>query len=86
MALSIEDREEISKTIVLTVNGNIKRIEGKLDAHIDNHSQLVSVYEDMAVNLKPVAEAVAWINTTRKFVLWIAGIVLAIAGTLAAVK
>jgi hypothetical protein len=86
MALSNHDREEISNTIRLVVNGNIKRVEQKLDAHIENHTQLVTVYEKIADDLKPVAEAVGWINTTRKFSLWISGFVLAIAGVLTIFK
>lgn len=86
MALSTEDREEISNTIRLVVNGNIKRVETKLDEHISNHDKMVTMYEDLVINLTPVAEAVGWINTTKKFVVWVAGFVLAGAGIVTVFK
>lgn len=71
MALSKQDREEITVLIKTVVNGNILRIESKLDQHIINHDELLT-------ELKPVAEAVSWINTSKKFVVWISGFVIAI--------
>lgn len=79
MALSTQDREEISLTIRTVVNGNIKRVEEKLDNHIETHDK---AFEGVFKTLEPVVEGVRWINTTRKFVLWIAGFAIAITGTL----
>ena len=84
--LSTEDREEISNTIRLVVNGNIKRVETKLDSHIVNHNQLVTLYSEMIENLKPVAEGVKWLNTSRKFIMWLAGIAVAVGSSLAIFK
>ena len=83
MALSTQDREEISLTIRTVVNGNIKRVEEKLDNHIENHDK---AFEDVFKTLEPVVEGVQWINTTRKFSLWVAGFVVAIAGAVTIFK
>jgi hypothetical protein len=66
MALSKLDREEIKGIIKLTVNGKIDRIDEKLDAHIETHSKIAN-------ELEIVVDAVKWISTTRKFVLWVGG-------------
>lgn len=86
MSLSNEDREEIANTIRLVVNGNIKRIEEKLDGHIERHNEMAELYSGIIDNLKPVADAVEWINTTKKIVLWVGGIAAAIGGILALTK
>lgn len=86
MALSTKDREEISETIRLVVNGNIKRVEGKLDAHIDSTNRMLELYSKMAEELGPVREGVAWINSSKKFVLWVAATCVAIGSILSAFK
>ena len=82
MALSLKDREEISLTIRTVVNGNIKRVEDKLDSHISNHDRLITLVE----NLQPVSEIVTWVTTTKRIALWIAGFAIAITGTLTIFK
>jgi hypothetical protein len=86
MSLSERDREEISNTIRTVVNGNIKRVEGKLDAHIDNTNKLIELYSVMAENLGPVADGVKWLNTSKKFIVWCGTIAAAIGATLAVFK
>lgn len=80
MALSKEDREQIADTIKIVVNGNIKRIEDKLDNHISEFDKLVTNYTEMAETLKPVAEGVEWINTTKRFTVYIGGFAAAVVG------
>lgn len=82
MALSLKDREEISLTIRTVVNGNIKRVEEKLDAHVSNHDRLIELVE----NLQPVSDLVGWVNTTRRIVFWVTGIVIAIGGAVTILK
>jgi hypothetical protein len=67
MALSKLDREEIKDIIKITVNGKIDKIDAKLDKHIETHGEA-------AAELRTVVEAVRWIGSTRKFVLWIGGL------------
>lgn len=86
MALSNEDRQEIANTIKLVVNGNIKRVEEKLDGHIVRHTELVDKHQELLTELKPVVEAVQWINTTKKFVVYIGGMAAAVGGILALIK
>lgn len=80
MALSKEDREQIADTIKIVVNGNIKRIEDKLDNHIVKFDNLAANYTELAETLKPVAEGVEWINTTKKFTMYIGGFAAAVVG------
>lgn len=75
MSLSAEDREEITNLIKVVVNGNIKRVEEKVDRNAEQHLILIE-------RLNPIVEAVMWINTTRKALLWIASIAVSIASTL----
>lgn len=77
MSLSNQDREEIATTIRLVVNGNIKRVEEKLDAHIERHDELVQLSTQMIADLKPVVEGVRWINTTKTMVMYVAGFAVA---------
>lgn len=86
MALSNTDREEIGNTIRIVVNGNIKRVEDKLDIHISRHDEMFENYKELTLKLEPVVEAVQWINTTKRFVLWVAGFAAAIGAILAIQK
>lgn len=79
MALSKQDREEITTLIKTVVNGNILRVEAKLDKHIESH-------EEIMVELRPVAEAVTWINSTRRFVMWVGGFATAVGAAFALSK
>ena len=76
MSLSKENEEAIALIIQQTVNGKIKRVEDKLDTHMVNHAEFTEV-------LKPLAEAVVWVDSTRKFLLYAGGIIGAIASVLA---
>lgn len=79
MSLSKENEEAIALIIQQTVNGKIKRIEDKLDGHILRT-------EEIASDIKPVLEAIVWIDSTRKFLLYIGGIVGVVASILALAK
>lgn len=57
MALSVKDKEELVGVIKLTVNGKIDKLNEKLDKHIEN--------------MEPVIDGLHWIESTRKFVLWV---------------
>jgi hypothetical protein len=65
MALTNEERKEIQEIIKLTVNGKIDRLTNLVETHI--------------VTVAPVVEAVMWINSTRKFLLYFSSIAIAIA-------
>lgn len=71
MALSVEDREEITNIVKTTVNGKIDKMNDKLDVHIEQHNSVVD-------EIRVVIEAVQWINSTRKFMIWGGGIVAAL--------
>jgi len=72
MALSTEDREEIKGMIKSVVNGKIDKMSEKLDAHI--------------LTLEPISEAIMWINSTRKFLLWSSAIVVSFISTITLFK
>lgn len=74
MALSNTDREEIGQLIRTVVNGNIIRLEGKLDGHIEKH-------EEIYTELTAIVEAVQWINTSKRFITWFGGIAGGLAAT-----
>ena len=71
MSLSVEDREEITSIIKTTVNGKIDRMNDKLDVHIEQHNSVVD-------EIRVVIEAVQWLNSTRKFMIWGGGMVAAL--------
>ncbi len=85
MALSNEDRQEIANTIKLVVNGNIKRVEDKLDGHIEKHTELLIKHQELITNLEPVVEAVQWINTTKKAAVYFGGFILAVGGLIGSI-
>lgn len=70
MALTKQDKEEITQLVERVVNGNIKRVENKVDLQLKK--------------LEPVVEAVMWINTTKKIATYVAGAIVTIATTVAA--
>lgn len=72
MSLSKLDRDEITSMIKVTVNGKIDKMSDKLDQHIDMHSSIQT-------ELTTVVDAIRWINTTRKFILWIGATAAAVA-------
>ncbi len=72
MALSVEDREEITNIVKTTVNGKIDKMNATLDVHIEQHNSVVD-------EIRVVIEAVQWINSTRKFMVWVGGIAAAVA-------
>lgn len=69
MALSKEDREEITILIHTVVNGNIRRVEEKVDL--------------LNSNINPILEAVMWVNTTKKVTVWVAGFIVSLASVIA---
>jgi hypothetical protein len=79
MALSKEDRDEIVGTIRLVVNGNINRVEAKLDGHIQQHSELVE-------KLEPVIGAAQWVKVTKKLFAYLMGVLISIASLWALIK
>lgn len=64
--------QAIERSIKKYVNGKIDAMDKKLDTHI--------------ATMEPVIEGVRFINTSRRFVLWIATPVGAFAGLWVAVK
>ena len=72
MALSQIDRDEITSMIKLTVNGKIDKMNESLNVHIEQHNSVVD-------EIRVVIEAVQWINSTRKFMVWVGGIATAVA-------
>jgi len=66
MALSQIDRDEITNMIKLTVNGKIDKMNESLNVHIEQHNSVVD-------EIRVVIEAVQWINSTRKFMIWVGG-------------
>lgn len=72
MALSKQDKEEITLLIHTVVNGNIRRVEDKVDR--------------LNSNIDPLIEAVAWITTTKKVVIWVSGFVVSIASVVASLN
>jgi hypothetical protein len=66
MALSKNDREEITNLIQTVVNGNIRRVGDKV--------------EELHEKMEPVIEAIQWVETTRKIVVRVSAFVVAVSG------
>lgn len=66
----------VKDEIKVTVNGKIDNLTKMLDNHIAEHDKLTE-------KLDPLVDAVRWINTSRKFVVWI-GVPIATIGTMVA--
>lgn len=58
MALSTQDRKEIANIIKQTINGKI-----------DN---LTIRHDKLEQKLDPLIDGLQWIETTRKFIIWVA--------------
>ena len=72
MALSTKDKEEIVTIIKTTVNGKIDRLDQKLEAHL--------------IKMDPVIDGLAWLSSSRQFVLWVGGIAASVASIIAAIN
>lgn len=72
MALSTKDKDEIIAIIKITVNGKIDSLDQKLDAHLEK--------------MDPVIDGLAWLSSSRKFILWVGGIAASVASIIAAIN
>ena len=69
----------VKDEIKFTVNGKIDRLNEKFDKHIAEHDKL-------AEKIDPLVDAVRWINSSRKFIIWIGAPVAVIGSTIATLK
>ena len=69
----------VEKSITKNVNGKIDAVHAKLDDHIKQHAC------DMN-RLEPVIDGVKFINTGRRFLVWVAAPLGILASTWLAVK
>ncbi len=69
----------VKDEIRVTVNGKIDNLTKMLDKHIAEHDKL-------SEKLDPLLDAVRWINTSRKFIVWIGVPVATVGAMIASVK
>lgn len=61
------------------LNGKIDHLTKMLDDHLTEHDKLTE-------KLDPLLDAIRWINTSRKFIVWIGVPIAAMGAMIASVK